>query len=56
MDTYEYRCIDGQWCVERKVKAYCKAHKGYLTSRQRKLHRCIERGCMHYQSLKRSKE
>lgn len=53
---YECLCIDGQWCAETKVKAYCKAHKGYLTSRQRKLHRCIERECMHYKSLRSKKE
>ena len=50
---FECLCIDGNWCVETKVKAYCKAKKGYLTERQRKVHRCIDRECMHYVSLKR---
>lgn len=25
--------------------AYCKCHKGYLSLKQMKVHRCVQRGC-----------
>lgn len=53
-DEYEYLLIDGNWA--RKPCAYCKTKKGYLTRGIANTHRCIERKCMHYVSLRKRKK
>lgn len=34
----EYRAIDGNWV--REPKGYCTYHRGYLTEKQMKVHKC----------------
>lgn len=43
MENKLFRSIDGNYIKE--PVAYCKFHKGHLTLKQMKLHRCMSRGC-----------
>ena len=39
----DYRTIDGNHAKE--IIGYCKSHKGYLTEKQLRVHRCLRRQC-----------
>lgn len=52
--TLEWRLINGDWSP--RPVAYCAAHKGYLTSNLRKLHRCTQRRCMHLRGMEGERE
>jgi hypothetical protein len=43
-DELLYKSIDHNY-VKHPI-AYCKAHKGYLTRKQMKVHRCVARHCI----------
>ena len=47
--------IQGTWSRGEDTVAFCAyaKHKGYLTKRQRKAHKCLKRRCVHYVSLKK---
>lgn len=45
---YEYKCIDGNWTIY--PVAYCSYHKGVLTAKMIKVHKCYKKrngkGCV----------
>ncbi len=45
-EKWEYKTIDGNWTCH--PVAYCKYHKGALTHRLIKVHRCNKRKCKRY--------
>ena len=49
------RLINGAWGKERNIIAFCcyKGHKGYITRRQRKEHKCLKKNCRCYIPLRR---
>lgn len=44
------RSITGAWVKEENIIAFCtyKSHKGYLTKKQRKQHKCLKKNCYCY--------
>lgn len=48
--THNRRCIDSRIAGCGNCVGYCQytGHKGFLTKEQRKIHNCIEKGCVYY--------
>ena len=49
------RLITGAWGKDENIVAFCcyKRHKGYITRKQRKEHKCLRKHCKCYISLKK---
>lgn len=51
-----YTTIDGNQCNQKQRVGYCwsETHRGYLTLPLMRAHKCIEKGCKHFQKYERA--
>lgn len=54
--VHSRRCIDGKITGSNNCVGYCKysEHSGFLTTKQRKEHKCIEKECFYYIAKERT--
>jgi len=54
--VHNRRCIDGKITGSNNCVGYCKysEHSGFLTTKQRKEHKCIEKECFYYIAKERT--